>query len=162
VLTTAPYPSTCEACQVLTTTVPRGALFLSVVPGEVVLPTPVLTPDGERLMTGGDLPTITVTDTRAGNPGWSLSGQVTDFTDGGTGTIPAANLGWTPKLVDRMAVQDIRLGAPATGLGEPAILAQAPGGFGMGTARLGARLSLDVPTSTRPGTYRATLTYTLI
>jgi len=122
----------------------------------------VLTPDGERLMTGGDLPTITVTDTRAGNPGWSLSGQVTDFTDGRTGTIPAANLGWTPKLVDRMAVQDIRLGAPATGLGEPAILAQAPGGFGMGTARLGARLSLDVPTSTRPGTYRATLTYTLI
>ncbi len=132
------------------------------IPGEVVLPTPVLTADGEKLTTAGDLPTLTVTDTRAGNPGWSLSGQVTDFTDGGTQRIAAANLRWSLVLVDKMAVQDIRLGSQAATLGDPAVLAEAPGGFSVGTARLGAHLTLDVPTTTRPGTYHATLTYTLI
>jgi len=76
--------------------------------------------------------------------------------------LAAANLRWSPVLVDKMAVQDIRLGAPAATLGDPAVLAQAPGGFSVGTARLGAHLTLDVPTTTRPGTYHATLTYTLI
>ena len=170
---TAPYPSTCgtavsgvadgcEGTEVITTTVSPGALYLSVVPGDVTLPSPVLTPDGEKLVTAGDLHTLTVADTRAGNPGWSVSGQVTDFTSGGAQRIAAANLGWTPAVVDQVAVQRVTAGPRTTGLAESALLAQAPAGFGTGTARLGAHLTLDVPTTTLAGTYTATLTFTVI
>ncbi|WP_433378339.1 phosphate ABC transporter substrate-binding protein PstS [Actinoplanes sp. CA-142083] len=165
IIGSAPYPSNCDVCEQITTTVQPGALFLSVEPGDVVLPTPVLTPDGEKLVTSGDIRTLTVADLRAGNPGWSVSAQATDFIDltgAASQHIAAAHLGWTPSVVEQMPVQRVTAGPRVTGLDQPATLAQAAAGYSNGTARLGAHLTLDVPTTTLPGTYTTTLTFTVI
>ncbi|MEV4314173.1 hypothetical protein [Actinocrispum sp. NPDC049592] len=42
----------------------------------------MLTADGSVRVTSGQLNPVRVTDTRAGNPGWNLTGQVSDFTSG--------------------------------------------------------------------------------
>ncbi len=165
-----------SASETITTTVLAGELLISVANQNVVLPSPVMAADGSLLSTAGALNPITVTDTRAGNPGWNVSGQVTDFADGAN-AINGANLGWTPKIVDKSPVQTITAGpvvtpanaivpgaAAPTGLGlsTARTLATAAALAGNGTANLGADLALKVPTSTLAGTYTATLTLTAI
>lgn len=161
----------------ITTTVTAGELLISVDNQNVTLPSPTLTPDAAMLQTAGNLNPVTVTDTRAGNPGWNVSGQVTDFSDGVSHSINGANLGWTPLLIDSLAVQNITAGpavdaaaalqpgaaAPdGIGLSAARTLATAANGGGNGTAHLGAGLALNVPTSTVAGTYTAVLTLTAI
>lgn len=165
------------ASESISTTVVAGSLVISVANANVTLPSPTLTTDGSLFTTTGALNPITVTDTRAGNPGWTVSGQVSDFSDGQSHGINGANLGWTPKLVDNAAAQTITVGpvvaagnglapgAPAptgVGLGSSRTLATAGALGGNGTAHLGAGLALNVPTSTVAGTYTATLTLTAI
>ncbi|MEW2396999.1 Ig-like domain-containing protein [Streptomyces sp. NPDC046862] len=160
------------ASQDITTTVESGALVISVDNPHVTLPSPQLNANGDLLTTGGAINAVTLTDTRAGNPGWTVSGQVTDFSDGGSHTINGQNLGWTPKVTDKGASQTVTAGsavaaaqgvAPAdagsAGLKSSRSLAN---GTGLGTAHLGADLALNVPTSTVAGTYTATLTLTAI
>lgn len=54
----------------------------------------------------GELPTVTVTDTRTPEEipeevGWAVLGSVTDFElADGDGSISAANLGWSPQIID--------------------------------------------------------------
>ncbi|MEV0066687.1 MULTISPECIES: Ig-like domain-containing protein [unclassified Amycolatopsis] len=161
----------------ITTTVNAGELLISVDNENVTLPSPAMLPDASMLQTSGQLNPVTVTDTRAGNPGWNVSGQATDFGDGASHAINAANLGWTPVLVDKVAAQNITAGpavgpaaavepgtaAPAgLGLAGSRTLATAASNGGNGTAHLGAGLSLNVPTSTVAGTYTAVLTLTAI
>ncbi|HEX6360858.1 Ig-like domain-containing protein [Actinophytocola sp.] len=166
-----------SASENITTTVLAGELLISVENQNVVLPSPQLTPDATKLTTSGSLNPITVTDTRAGNPGWSVSGQVSDFSDGASHAINGANLGWSPLVVDKLAAQNITAGpvvAPAAALA-PGVAA--PSGFGLaasrtlataaaaggnGTAHLSADIALNVPTSTVAGTYTAVLTLTAI
>ncbi|MFG2820016.1 substrate-binding domain-containing protein [Kitasatospora sp. NPDC048365] len=149
--------------EVITATVPIGSLAVSVDGGgQVVLPSPVLDASGTVLRTGGELAPVTVTDTRAGNTAWTLSGQATDFTSPAGATIAARQLTWTPAVL--AAGAHPVTGGPALppgggGLSTPRTLAT---GTGPGTARLGATLLLDVPTSTPAGTYRAVLTLTAI
>ncbi|CRK62099.1 hypothetical protein [Alloactinosynnema sp. L-07] len=160
----------------ITTTVLAGELTISVANQNVVLPSPVMAADGSLLTTAGSLNPIKVTDTRAGNPGWNVSGQVTDFINGAN-SINGANLGWTPKIVDKSPVQVITAGAlvdPANaivpgatapnglGLATARVLASAAALGGNGTANLTADLALKVPTSTVAGTYTARLTLTAI
>jgi hypothetical protein len=160
------------ASQDITTTVESGALVISVDNPHVTLPSPVLNANGDLLTTAGGINTVTLTDTRAGNPGWSVSGQVTDFSDGGTHAINGQNLGWTPNVVDHAPAQTVTAGSAVA-----AAHGTAPGdagtgglkssrslatGTGLGTAHLGADLALNVPTSTMAGTYTATLTLTAI
>ncbi|GLZ40997.1 Ig-like domain-containing protein [Actinokineospora sp. NBRC 105648] len=160
----------------ITTTVLAGELLISVANENVVLPSPVMAADGSLLTTSGSLNTIKVTDTRAGNPGWNVSGQVTDFVNGAN-SINGANLGWTPKLVDKAAVQNITVGAAVNPANAIAPGATAPNGLGLaaarvlataaslggnGTENLSADLALNVPTSTVAGTYTARLTLTAI
>ncbi|MFK0158128.1 Ig-like domain repeat protein [Streptomyces sp. NPDC090499] len=160
------------ASENITTTVNPGALVISVDAPNVTLPSPVLNTNGDLLTTAGKINPVTLTDTRAGNPGWSVSGQVSDFSDGGTHKINGQNLGWTPNVVDKSAAQTVTAGgavaaasgvAPAdagnAGLKSSRSLAT---GTGLGTAHLGADLALNVPTSTVAGTYTATLTLTAI
>ena len=162
----------------ITTTVQAGALVISVADhSDVVLPSPVLTADASMLTTAGAIHPVTVSDTRAGNPGWNVSGQVTDFSDGASHSINGANLGWTPKVDGKAAAQTITPGsvvnpaaALAPGASVPAgvglaagrTLATAAAGGSNGTAYLSADIALNVPTSTRAGTYSATLTLTAI
>ncbi|WP_436527482.1 substrate-binding domain-containing protein [Actinoplanes sp. HUAS TT8] len=157
ILDTAPYPTAPDPTEIITTTVEPGTLTVSVETGDVVLPSPVLSPDGETLVTSGDIRTVTVADTRAGSPGWNVSGQITDFTDGASHSIPAGRLTWTPAVLDAGPAQHVTAGPPVT-LDRAATL----GSGDVGTARLGAHLVLNAPTSTLPGTYSAVLTFTAI
>lgn len=162
------------ATETISTTVSPGSLVISVPNSQVALPAPLLNNDGSLFVTSGALQTITVTDNRAGNPGWTLSGVASAFTNG-TSQISAENLGWTPKLVDESTGQSITLGAtvapangvPASdtgtaGLAKSQTLATAAKGAGLGTAHVGASLALNVPTTTTAGTYTSTLTLTAI
>jgi len=164
--------------QTISTTVTSGALTISVDKNDpVILPTPALASDAGKLTTGGTLNPVTVTDTRAGNLGWNVAGQVSDFSDGSSHSINGANLGWQPKVVDKASSQTITVGpkvdpagaiapgaAAPTGLGlaSSRTLASAAAGAGIGTAHLNADVALNVPTTTVAGTYSATLTLTAI
>ncbi|MFD3450995.1 Ig-like domain repeat protein [Streptomyces sp. NPDC058691] len=161
-----------SASEDITTTVESGALVISVDNPHVTLPSPVLNADGDLLATAGKINPVTLTDTRAGNPGWSASGQVTDFSDGGTHAINGQNLGWTPNVIDHSPAQSVTAGsavdpahgaspedAGTAGLKSSRSLAI---GTGLGTAHFGADLALNAPTSTVAGTYTATLTLTAI
>jgi len=171
---TAPV-STASGSETITTTVTAGTLVISVPDSQVTLPSPVMNPNGDLFTTSGALKPVTVTDNRAGNPGWTLSGQVSDFSDGGSHGINGENLGWSPNVVDHSPVQSLTLGAVvspangvamtdvnANGLKGSQVLATAAAGGGLGTAHLAAGLALNVPTSTVAGTYVATLTLTAI
>ncbi|WP_052441258.1 Ig-like domain-containing protein [Streptacidiphilus anmyonensis] len=153
----------------ITTTVAPGALVLSVAGSTVALPPLTLNSASTLFATAGPIQTVTVTDTRAGAPGWSLSGQVADFSDGGD-TINGENLGWIPRLVNKVDGLNVTLGgavAPANGVaaGDSGALGLKSSrtlatATGLGTAQLGADLSLVAPTSTKAGTYTAVLTLT--
>ncbi len=160
-----------------TTIAAAGSLVISVANTNVVLPTPVLNAAGTLFTTSGKINPVTVTDTRGADPGWSVNGQVTDFSDGASHAINGDNLGWAPNVVDKAPSQTVTAGgtiAPANGIAPGATppsgsglktsrtLATAAAAAGLGTAHLDALLSLNAPTSTPAGTYNATLTLTAI
>jgi phosphate ABC transporter phosphate-binding protein len=150
-----------SAMQTLTTTVPPSGTFtLSVASTDTI----TMTASGATA-TGAMIP-VTVSDTRNTYPGWSVSGQASDFTAAGTQPdkpIPGNQLGWTPTSTTLAA--GAALGppvAPATpGLGTiAAILAIASAGGGVGTSTLGADLMLAIPPATPSGAYAGVLTLT--
>jgi hypothetical protein len=164
----------------LETTVAAGSLTISVASSaKVVLPTPVLDPNAGVLVTTGQINPVTVTDTRSGAPGFTVSGIVSDFTDGAATPhlINGFDLGWQPFILDAPANMHIVAGPqvnpalgvlpgvtptdPTLGLKSLRTLATNPAG-GLGTTHLSANLALDVPTSTSAATYDAILTLTAI
>jgi hypothetical protein len=98
----------------------------------------------------GSLSGISVQDTRPSEAGWKLTGQATSFANG-TVSVPAANLGWDPKLVTT--------GSDAEGT---VVLASADKGNGLGTANFSSALELRIPDTSPAGNYSSTLTLTLI
>jgi ABC-type phosphate transport system substrate-binding protein len=115
---------------------------------------------------------IAVVDTRPSEPGWTLTGEATDFVNGGT-TVPARDLGWTPQLVPAGSdAEGVLSPGPSigpflstgftNGLAMPLELANAAPGNGLGTQNLGATLVLWMPDTSPTGTYASTLTLTLI
>lgn len=116
----------------------------------------------------GALPAVTVSDTRNSFPGWSVSGQESDFTGSGTAagsTISGNQLGWMP--TDTSLGTGVTLGgtvAPGSpGLGTtPAVLASAHAGSGFGTSVLGANLTVAIPALARAGDYAGSLTVTAV
>jgi len=164
--------------QNITTSVPlTGALTITVQNTQVNLPPMQLS--GTLLTTSGSINDTTVTDTRNSNPGWNVSGQVTDFAGNPAGTINGDNLGWTPTVVSFSPGQTVTAGAavsPAPGIAPGApppdpsqglkttarTMASAAAGSGVGTAVLNATVTLNAPTNTPPGTYTGTLTLTAI
>ncbi|MER7168892.1 HtaA domain-containing protein [Micromonospora sp. NPDC000207] len=150
--------------QQITATVKGGPLTLGVAGSTVALPA---VSNGE--VASGALNEATVSDLRGTNAGWSLVGQVSDFSSTGGGTIAADNLGWVPSAA---AVQDplagtsgvVTPGAPANpgaGLGGARALCTSATGASNGTFTCGAQLNLGVPASAAAGDYSATLTLTL-
>lgn len=138
---------------------------------------------GDLLQAEGDLDTVVITDTRAGDPGWAATGVVSDFTNAGgvngATSVSAANLGWAPLIVTSAANQvGILAGAtvapdalpavgapqanPALGLGAARAFATTTDNNGNGTAKVGAALKLNLPTDVAAGTFSATLTFTVI
>lgn len=127
----------------------------------------------------GDLPTVTVTDTRSADEipdgaFWWVEGTASSFTgDAGQDPIGAENLGWSPSLADdgsgAVAVgPDV---APAldteadpnnVGLQGRELLAMAlTSDEAIGTWQAGAELTLQVPADTEPGDYTSTITLSL-
>lgn len=152
------------AVETLGTVLPAGALMISVSGNYLaVLPSPVLDDSGTVLRTSGEMTPWRVTDTRAGAPGWTLSGQVSDFSDGAGHGIDAGFLSWKPHVVGATGTTGIVagpvVGAGTGGLKTPRVLAT---GTGLGSAEVGAELELDAPTTTVAGTYAAMLTVTAI
>lgn len=148
---------------IITELVTEGALTISVADTTVQMTPLALSSSGVRYQASGQLSQVTVTDTRATNPGWNLSVQMTDFA-GAAGTFPGTGLGWTPTVVSASDGQMVTPGAavaPGVGLSGKT-LASADAGAGRGTAVVGAGLVLHAPTSIEAGTYTATMTVTTI
>jgi hypothetical protein len=114
---------------------------------------------------------ITASDTRNSFPGWSVAGQVSNWTGSGAAagaTISGNQLGWQPTSTGTLP-QGVSLGSavdPANpGLGTtPAVLASVHSGVGhgFGTAKLGADLSLLIPATQEAGPYSAFLTISAV
>jgi O-glycosyl hydrolase len=124
---------------------------------------------GDRLRFEGELPTVTVTDTRnaeqAPTGGWSVSGQSSDFTAGDV-SLDAGHLGWTPRVATPRTGVTAGSAVPTvlgggTGLADPKPLATANADGRFGSTGLAAGLFLEVPVDTAPGTYSGTLSVTL-
>jgi hypothetical protein len=127
----------------------------------------------------GELPTVTVTDTRTAEEipdgaFWWVEGTASSFVgDAGQEAIGAENLGWSPSLMDDgsgvVAVgPDV---APAldteeapnnVGLQGRELLAMAlTSEEAIGTWEAGALLTLQVPADVEPGSYTSTITLSL-
>jgi hypothetical protein len=121
---------------------------------------------------------ITVVDTRPGVQGWAVSASATDFTDNSGHSISAEDLGMidlTPVFLPGNALQsgivvsNQPAAQPPVGPGDPGTLGLkgtshvlALTDHGIGTVRLIGTMTLSAPTSTQPGTYAATVTFTII
>jgi hypothetical protein len=147
--------------QDITGTIAGGALTISQENGAIKLSDVTL--NGTDQAMTGKLNTVTVKDFRAGNTGWTLTGAMTDFSNGAGGTIPAEKFTWTPKV----ATED---GSPSTGVAGStgpigkagATLASAPNAETTGgTFKADADLSLAVPAYQAIGNYSATLTLSI-
>lgn len=167
--------------------VAAGALTISVegdaivnlhAPGDPTNPNAVMNAGGDLLQAEGDLDTVVITDTRAGDPGWNATGSVSDFVNG-SNSVSGFNLGWTPAIVSSAVNQvGITAGAnvdpaaqpaagttpsdPTLGLGVPRQFAHTFDNSGNGTAKIGAHLKLNIPTDVPAGTYSATITFTVL
>ena len=124
---------------------------------------------GDRIRFEGELPVVTVTDSRnaeqAGDGGWSVSGQSSDF-DAGGDVLDAGYLGWSPEVLTPRAGVTAGDAVPTmldggTGLAGPSQLAGASPEGRFGSTELSAELALEVPVDTAPGTYAGVLTVTL-
>lgn len=150
----------------LAVTVPAvGSFTLTVGTGTVNL---TVSADGA---TGtGVLNSVTVSDTRNTYPGWSVSGQDSNWTGSGSaagGTISGNQLGWVP--TSTTLATGVTLGPTVTpaspGLGSAAaVLASvhAGNGNGFGTSTFGANLTLAIPSTTPAGPYTSSLTVTAV
>lgn len=118
----------------------------------------------------GNLTGVSVLDTRPTEAGWTVTGQASDFTNGGT-TVGANHLGWSPGTPNGDAEGTITAGPTvdsvlktktSSGLASISELAAAAVGSGLGTENLGATMELRIPDTSPTGTYSSTLTLTLI
>lgn len=114
----------------------------------------------------GDLKRVTVSDTRAGGPAWSINGTATDFfATGGSASFPGSSLGWAPSVSENTggAVAGA-LVRPSTGSGltSGATLVSAPAGHAPGSVTADAALDLRIPLETPAGDYASVLTLTAV
>ncbi|WP_103500388.1 MULTISPECIES: metallophosphoesterase family protein [unclassified Streptomyces] len=134
-----------------------GALTLTIAGEGEVVSLGEARDGGDRWSFGADLPTLSVTDTRYEAAGWSVTGGAGDLTGTG-GRLSAGYLGWNP-LVLNGATADGGPNVPGLlnggeGLAGSHRLAVADDHSRWGTTDLSADLVLDVPASTRQGSYR--------
>ncbi|MEI6400912.1 MAG: hypothetical protein WCP59_01885 [Actinomycetota bacterium] len=126
---------------------------------------------GKYFAAVGRLNQVTIVDTRAVDAGWTVSVSVSNFT-GADGSFSGTYLGWTPAAASQgtdvyanyqqvVTPGPVVLPDPARPAG-PQTLARTTVGAGLGAATIDARLKLLVPVSVDAGTYRATLTITVV
>jgi hypothetical protein len=107
---------------------------------------------------------VTITDTRAGSPGWTASAQTTDFTSGGN-SIDGNGLsftGVTPKYITGNHLQAPNVTTNDITAFKTLAKSFATTTVGPGTVNVYGNMSLVAPTSTVAGTYTATVTFTIV
>ena len=121
---------------------------------------------GDHYYATGAINPILVTDTRRGAPEWTVTARIGDFTSDDQ-AISGRYLGWTPAVIE--AGGGAAAGAAVAsgfdegdGLSVDSLLGRAAPGHELGSAMLGAELTLKMPTDARVGVYRATLTLTAL
>lgn len=126
--------------------------------------TPSLT--NNRSETLGAIGAFTVSDQRTvSKPGWTLTANVSQFTNSvdSAVTIPATNLGMAPSISAGSTASGVVLQARTAGAASyPYTLAEASAGQGVGETILTTQLLLLSPQDKPAGTYRSTLTLTLV
>lgn len=166
-ITFATTPPPADNEQTITATVPQatpGGDFTWTIDSNSVVDLGTLTNAGAYYHATGQINTVTVTDTRTGQANsWSVSGQLSDFTGG----LSGSHLGWAPKVVTAgagatagAAVANSTDGGP--GLAGSQTLGSATDGHSAGSGTLGADLDLKVPVTTPAGQITATLTLTAL
>ncbi|WTW95224.1 hypothetical protein OG216_18390 [Streptomycetaceae bacterium NBC_01309] len=125
--------------------------------------------DGSAKTLEAPLNQLTVTDSRSGGMGWSLTGTMTDLAHaGGVAAIPAGNVSWAPNCaaLPGSPSQVTSGGAgPLSSTAAAALCSQspgAPGGESGGSFTADALLTLTTPEFAAAGTYSGTLTLSLI
>ena len=179
----APDPSgaTCTDTQSIQVTVNPGSLTITTpytATNPFVLPAMTLNSAGTLLSSGptrfpaASDPQIVVHSSLAGDPNWTVSVSATDLVSG-TNTINGSGLGLTGGTLNATpvfpgtvtftdnAARDPNNPGTNHGIkGGPYTFAQSSGG-GNGSAAMFGMLTLLAPTSTQPGTYTGTITFTV-
>jgi hypothetical protein len=130
---------------------------------------------GQFYGTTGRINQIDVFDTRPGNRPWTVSAQISRFTNGGLGlndSFSSNLLGWQPEVttartpdgnIDFSVVPGFALEPSADPSdGQARTLATAFPGKTAGFVQLDARLKLLIPATASNGRYSATITFTVI
>ncbi len=153
--------------ETITQTIPASGVFKLTVNDHAVVKMTRPLVNGATESSHGTLTPAQVTTSRNTVPGWTVSGQVGTFSSG-THTFPGSDLGWTPAVLSQTTpASGVHAGpvvAPGTvpGLTAASTWAKATAGAGIGTTKLGAKLTLVIPSTTPPGTYHATFTVSAI
>jgi alpha-tubulin suppressor-like RCC1 family protein len=162
-VTAATAPGGVTGGELVTATVPATGTFTVTIGGGTVL----LTVSGQTAT--GALQNVAIFDSRNDYPGWSVSGQESDFAGSGTAAgsaIPGNQLGWTPTSpggLEGGAALGRSVAPAAPGLGTTAaVLASAGAGNGLGVNVLSANLTLLIPALQPTGPYDGTLTITVV
>ncbi len=146
----------------------------------VYLPDALLNSTGTFIETTGNIIPVVVSDTRAGDLGYTVTGSITDLATAGGEIINGQNVGWAPYFLasnrwggtpgNRPAeIVEGPVVAPAAGVapaaagdagikGTPETLFSIAAGKSSGTVEYGAALSVKAPTYTKPGQYQGVLT----
>ncbi|MYW04531.1 hypothetical protein [Streptomyces sp. SID3343] len=147
--------------QTLTGTITPGGLTMAQTGAGIDFGTTTL--NGRTQTANAALNRVTVVDARGSDLGWQLTGTVSDLTSE-TGTIPAANVAWTPSCAAAEGSPSTVTSGSTGPIGSGATLCSvAPGTAGPTGGRFtaAAELALTVPAFAKPGSYTATLTLTL-
>ncbi|MGN8247140.1 Ig-like domain-containing protein [Cellulomonas soli] len=184
---TAPYTSSTSAAvsaeytlagavheQTVTVDIPVGSITLTTpyTPSSpLALGTAVLDPVDSTYAASAEFRDIVVTDTRAGNLGWTASVVSSPFVAASGDSFDGRYAGLTGLVATQvpgnaLSAADVVLtdNAPYTvGLAAPKVFASYPSARSLGTAHLAGVLGVDqVPSSVAPGLYTATVTLTAV
>lgn len=136
---------------------------------------------GQYFVVSGQIDQITVVNTQDTDPGWHVTGTMSDFQNtlqtGANTSFSGDYLGWTPQRNYITPPQSDGLGANYTmavtagtgttqgtsgGLSNGDRLATSPATQSIGIAQLDARLKLLIPAQIKSGTYHGTLSFSAL
>ncbi len=160
-----------------------SSVVVTIPPGAVTLTTPYtpsrplelgdahIDPGTSTYAASAPVEDIVVTDTRTGEPGFTVTVTAAPFVTGSGGSFPASYAGLVALTAEQVPgnallaadvrLEDVRPGAP--GLAVPSIFARYPAGSPGGTVHLAGDLIVTgLPTSVAPGRYTTTLTLTVL
>jgi hypothetical protein len=173
--------SVCTDAQTITATIPVGTLVINTpyTPASPLsLGTLTLKADSTQFNGSATFDNIKVTDTRSGNLPWTVSALASALSDGGShvnSVINAQNLGLTTisatpgtgftgtiTPTDNTAANAVAPGDTGSlGLGGTVAHTVAVANHGLGTVTMKGTLTLNAPSSTEPGLFTGTITFTV-